>query len=155
MFDAFWGMWKKYEGTLGATLTTQVMGEVFNAKVRHFPNSLSAAVFADNMPEGVYRQLVAQANAGLPTMYRYLKLRKKLLGITDNLAYYDIYPTMFKLNEPLHFTVADSERIALDVTAAYGAGICRQAETGFCRTLDGCPAAHRQGRRRLYAGLGL
>ena len=43
VFDAFWGMWKKYEGTLGATLTTQVMGEVFNAKVRHYPNSLAAA----------------------------------------------------------------------------------------------------------------
>ena len=36
VFDAFWGMWKKYEGTLGAALTTQVMAEVFNAKVRPF-----------------------------------------------------------------------------------------------------------------------
>src|SRR6202044_1386205 len=49
VFDAFWGMWKKYQGTFGATLTTQVMGEVFDAKVRHYPNSLAAAVFADNM----------------------------------------------------------------------------------------------------------
>ena len=40
---------------------------------------------------------------GLPTMYRYLKLRKKLLGITDNLAYYDIYPTMFKLERAAAF----------------------------------------------------
>src|SRR6185437_10333519 len=102
VFDAFWSMWKKYEGTLGATLTAQVMGEVFNAKVRHYPNSLAAAVFADNMPEAVYRQLVAQANAGLPTMYRYLKLRKKLLGITGDLNYYDIYPSMFKLPAPQH-----------------------------------------------------
>ena len=99
MFDAFWGTWKKYEGTFGADLNTQVLGEEFDAKVRHFPNALSDALFADNMPEGVYRQLVAQANAGLPTFYRYLKLRKKLLGIKGDLAYYDMYPSMFKLGQ--------------------------------------------------------
>ncbi len=146
VFDAFWGMWKKYEGTLGATLTTQVMGEVFNAKVRHFPNSLAAAVFANNMPEGVYRQLVAQANAGLPTMYRYLKLRKKLLGIKDNLAYYDIYPSMFKLDKPQNFTVADSERIALEVTQAYGPEYVGKLKQGFAgRWMDVLPRTGKAG----------
>ncbi len=146
VFDAFWGMWKKYEGTLGATLTTQVMGEVFNAKVRHYPNSLSAAVFADNMPEAVYRQLVAQANAGLPTMYRYLKLRKKLLGITDDLAYYDIYPTMFKLDNPPHFTIADAERIGLDVTAAYGPEYTAYLKKAFAgRWMDVLPREGKAG----------
>jgi len=146
VFDAFWGMWKKYEGTLGSTLTTQVMGEVFNAKVRHFPNALAAAVFADNMPEAVYRQLVAQANSGLPTMYRYLKLRKKLLGIKDNLAYYDIYPTMFTLRTPLHFSVADSERIGLEVTAAYGPEYVAKLKQGFAgRWMDVLPRPGKAG----------
>jgi oligoendopeptidase F len=102
VFESFWGAWKKYEGTFGQMLTTQAMGEEFDAKVRHFPSALADATFADNMPDAVYRQLVAQANEGLPTMYRYLKLRKKLLGIDGDLAYYDIYPTMFKLDRPLH-----------------------------------------------------
>jgi oligoendopeptidase F len=146
VFDAFWGMWKKYEGTLGATLTTQVMGEIFNAKVRHYPNSLAAATFADNMPEAVYRQLVAQANAGLPTMYRYLKLRKQLLGIKDDLAYYDIYPTMFRLDQPQHFTVADSEAIALDVTAAYGPEYVADLKKGFAgRWMDVLPRTGKAG----------
>lgn len=146
VFDAFWGMWKKYEGTLGATLTTQVMGEIFTAKVRHFPNSLAEAVFVDNMPEGVYRQLVAQANAGLPTMYRYLKLRKKLLGITDKLAYYDIYPTMFKASKPQNFTVADSERIALEVTSEYGPEYVAKLKQGFAgRWMDVLPRTGKAG----------
>ena len=146
VFDAFWGMWKKYEGTLGAALTTQVMAEVFNAKVRHFPNSLAAAVFADNMPEGVYRQLVAQANAGLPTMYRYLKLRKKLLGITGKLGYYDIYPAMFKMSQPLNFTVADSEHIGLDVTAQYGPEYVAKLRQGFAgRWMDVLPRPGKAG----------
>ena len=41
-------------------LNTQVLGIEFDAKVRHFPNALSDALFGDAMPESVYRQLVAQ-----------------------------------------------------------------------------------------------
>jgi len=131
VFDAFWGTWQKYEGTFGADLNTQVLGEEFDAKVRHFPNALSDALFADNMPEAVYRQLVAQANAGLPTLHRYLKLRKKLLGVKDELAYYDLYPAMFTLKTPLHFTVEDSEHIALDVTSVYGPEYTAMLTKGF------------------------
>jgi oligoendopeptidase F len=131
VFDAFWGAFKKYEGTFGATLTTQVMGEVFNAKVRHFPNSLAAALFPDNMPESVYRMLVSEADSSLPTMYRYLKLRKKLLGINDDLAYYDVYPAMFKPDHPLHFSVPDAERIGLDVTSVYGPEYTAFLQKGF------------------------
>ncbi|MBV9993552.1 MAG: oligoendopeptidase F family protein [Alphaproteobacteria bacterium] len=120
VFDTFWGTWKKYEGTFGSSLNTQVLAAEFDAKVRRYPNALSDALFADNMPEAVYRQLVAQANAGLPVFHRYLKLRKRLLGIKDDLGYYDIYPTMFTLDKPLHFGVDDAERIAFDVTAPYG-----------------------------------
>ena len=131
VFDAFWGTWQKYQGTFGASLNTQVLAEEFDAKVRKFSNALSDALFADNMPEAVYRQLVAQANAGLPTFHRYLKLRKKLLGIKDDLAYYDMYPSMFTLKQPLKFTVADSERIALDVTSVYGPEYTAMLRKGF------------------------
>jgi oligoendopeptidase F len=146
VFNSFWGTWKKYEGTFGQMLTTQVMGEEFDAKVRHFPSALSDATFNDNMPDAVYRQLVAQANDGLPTMYRYLKLRKKLLGIDGDLAYYDIYPTMFKLDKPLHFSIADAERIGLDVTSAYGPEYTAMLQKGFSgRWMDVLPREGKAG----------
>ena len=140
VFDAFWSTWQKYKGTFGADLNTQVLAEEFDAKVRKFPNALSDALFADNMPEAVYRQLVAQANAGLPTFHRYLKLRKKLLGIKDNLAYYDMYPSMFTLKQMPTFTVADSKRIALDVTSVYGPEYTAMLKKGFSgRWMDVLP----------------
>ncbi len=120
VFDAFWGAYQNYKDVFGATLTTQVMTAEFNAKVRHFPTALSAATFADNMPDAVYRTLVKEANEGLPVLYRYLKLRKQLLGIKGDLGYEDMYPTMFKLSQPLKFTVEDSERITLDALQPYG-----------------------------------
>ncbi len=131
VFDAFWPSFSAFQGTFGQTLTTQVQAEVFDAKVRHFPNSLADATFADNMPEAVYRQLVAEANKNLPTLYRYLALRKKALGIADSLHYYDLYVPIFDLPNPPQFSVADSERIALDVDAIYGPEYTALLKRGF------------------------
>jgi oligoendopeptidase F len=120
VFDAFWGTFASYQGTLGANLTTQVMGSVFSARSRRFDSALQQALFEDNMPEPVYRTLVAQANAGLPTLHRYLKLRQRLLGISGELAYYDNYPPLFKLAQPLTFSIEDSRRLTRSALAPLG-----------------------------------
>ena len=131
VFDAFWGAWKKFEGTAGATLTTQVMGDAFTAKSRKFDSALSAALFPDNMPEGVYRTLVAQTNAALPALYRYLRMRKARLGIADELAYYDVYPPIFQLPNAPEFTVSESEAIALAALAPLGQDYLNLLRKGF------------------------
>ena len=131
VFDAFWGAWKSYEGTLGATLATQDMGDVFGAKSRRFDGALEAALFADNMPPEVYRSLVAQTNAALPTLHRYLRLRKRLLGISDDLAYYDNYPTLFPSTAVPKFGVAESERITLAALAPMGEEYLGLLRRGF------------------------
>jgi oligoendopeptidase F len=142
VFDAFWGAFRSYQGTLGATLTTQVMGDVFSARSRRFDNSLQQALFEDNMPERVYRTLVAQANAGLPTLHRYLRLRKQLLGIEGELAYYDNYPSLFKLAEHQRFTLEDSQRITLAALAPMGDEYLALLKRGFAaRWTDPYPRA--------------
>jgi oligoendopeptidase F len=144
VFDTFWGNWSKFESTFGQTLTTQVMGEKFDAGVRHYPSALADALFGDNMPEAVYRQVVAQSEAGLPTVYRYLRLRKKQLGITDDLRYYDVYPSMFPLQQPLHIDVPEAQRITAEVTSVYGPEYAAALRRGFAgRWMDLLP---RQGK---------
>jgi oligoendopeptidase F len=134
VFDAFYPVLAAFKGTIGSTLNTQVLGEEFDAKVRHFPDALSDATFADNMPETVYRTLVAEANKNLPTLYRYLSMRKKALGITDDLRYYDLYAPIFDLPNPPKFSVEESEKIALDVDAIYGAQYVAFLKKGFAGT---------------------
>jgi oligoendopeptidase F len=120
-FDSFFSTLSAFKGTLGATLNSQVLAEEFDAKVRHYPNALADAIFADNMPESVYRTLVAEANSNLPALHRYLKMRKAALGISDSLRYYDLYPPIFDLDHPPHYTVEQMKRISLDVaSSAYG-----------------------------------
>jgi oligoendopeptidase F len=144
VFDAFWGAWKKYESSDGAILTAGVMGNVFMAKARKQPNALAAALFPDAMPEEVYRTLVAQANAGLPTLHRYFKLRKQLLGIKGELQYYDIYPTMFPGKNIPKFTIADSERLSAEALAFYGEEYLGLLKRGFAgKWMDAQPRAHK------------
>ena len=112
VFDAFWGSLGHYQGTLGTNLSTRLMGEEFQAKARRFDSSLQQALFADDMPEAVYRTLVAEANAGLPTLHRYLRLRKRLLGIDGDMAYYDVYPPMLG-RPPRTYTLDESREITL------------------------------------------
>ena len=131
VFDQYWGAWKKFEGTAGSMLTTQVMGDHFNAQSRKFDTALQAAQFPDNMPDKVYRTLVAEANAALPTLHRYLKMRKRLLGITDDLHYYDNYPPMFKLDAQPKFDVPESERITLEALKPLGDDYLSLMRKGF------------------------
>jgi len=144
VFDSFWGAWKNYESTEGAILTAQIMGDVFRAKARKHDSALAAALFPDAMPENVYRMLVEQANAGLPTLHRYFKLRKQLLGISGPLEYYDIYPTMFPGDALPKFSVAESEKITLAALAPYGEeylGLLRQGLTK--KWTDAFPRPHK------------
>lgn len=131
VFDAFWSAWHGYQGTMGANMSAQVMGDIFTARARHFDSAMQAALFADNMPPEVYRTLVAQTNAALPTLYRYLRLRKRLLGVHDDLAYYDNYPPLFPATSVPKFSVADSERITLAALAPMGPEYLTLLRRGF------------------------
>jgi oligoendopeptidase F len=144
VFDSFWATWKGYESTDGAILTSRIMGNVFTAKARKYPNALAAALFSDNMPEGVYRTLVAQANDALPTLHRYFKLRKRMLGISGELEYYDIYPTMFPSRNIPRFTVAESMRLSLTALAPYGEEYQDLLKRGFAgKWMEPFPRAHK------------
>jgi oligoendopeptidase F len=131
VFDAFFGAWKTAEGTFGANLTTQVLGDVFTSRVRRFDGSLQAALFADNMPPAVYRMLVEQAHVGLPVLYRYLRLRKQMLGVSGPLAYYDNYPPLVAAPASAHFDLARSKAITLAALAPMGPDYLALLKRGF------------------------
>ena len=131
VFDGFFGGWKKFEGTFGATLASQVQGDVFQAKARKFSGTLEAALFGTNMPSAVYRTLVEQARAGLPTLHRYLRLRQKMLGITDQLAYYDNYPSLLKKTQEERYDVERSKAVTLAALAPMGNEYLGLLKQGF------------------------
>lgn len=113
VFEAFWAKFHEYERTFGVTLFAQVKTDWFRATARKYPTSLAAALDDDNVPEAVYRTLLAETNANLPTLHRYFKLRGRMLGISD-LHYWDIYPPIVKLDKAFPLATGKSLVIAAE-----------------------------------------
>ena len=129
VFDTFWGAWKQYENGMGATLNAQVQGAVFNARARKYDGVLESAMFSNALPPEIYTQLVSQVNAGLPTFHRYLKLRGRMLGISE-LRYYDIYPPIISANTGV-FDLKRSEEITFAALAPFGEEYLGMLRTGL------------------------
>ncbi len=125
VFDAFWGAYGRFKSSLGETLATQVQGDIFTAKTRRHASALQSALFANNVPETVYRTLIAEAHAGLPLLHRYFDVRRRLLGLPD-MAYNDIYPPATKIDR--RFTLAEARRLTLQAVRPLGEAYVSQME---------------------------
>ena len=117
VFDAFWGKWLEYRNTVGQTLNGHVQTQVALAKARNYDSVLHRELFQDNIPEDVYRTLVSEVNAALPTLHRYFRLRAQMLGV-DEMRYYDIYPPLVSLDK--EFDIETSKAITLDAMDVLG-----------------------------------
>ena len=72
-----------------------------------------------NIPVSVYTRLVDGVNRHLPTFHRYLKLRKRMMGVTDDLHYYDLYaPLVASVN--LRYTPEEAQQHVIAAMAPLG-----------------------------------
>ena len=142
VFDAFFTTFGDFKNSFGATYAAQVKGDIFTAKARKYPTALAAAISGANIPEGVYRTLVAEANAGLPELHRSFELRRKLLDLPD-LAYYDMYPPLVQLDRS--FSLDQMRTLSMEAFQPLGKDyVARFAKASAARWMDPLP---RPGKR--------
>lgn len=79
-----------FQNTAAAILNAQVKQLKFFSDARKYPASLDAALDRTNVPTAVYQNLIEAVHQNLDKMHRYVRLRKKLLGV-DELHFYDVY----------------------------------------------------------------
>lgn len=89
-FKAMHGEFFNLENTMAELINGGVQNHIFNAKARHFPNALNAALFQNNIPAQVYESLIQNVRKGLSSLHRYIGLRKKILNVSE-LHLYDMY----------------------------------------------------------------
>ena len=128
VFDAFWGSWRNYEATLGQTLETEVKSHVFEAKVRNFDSALDQALFGANIPPAVYRTLIDATHRHLPSLHRYFRIRRRMLGV-DELRYSDIYPPLVVSDRV--YTLDEARALALASAAPLGDDYAALLEEGL------------------------
>ena len=129
VFSSFFGALKTYERTMGATLAASVKSHLFEKRVRHFDSALQAALFQDNIPALVYKQLLSDVHRSFPTLHRYLALRKRMLGL-DVLRYQDLYVPMVA-SVDMHFQPDEARAITLEALAPLGKDYTEALRKGF------------------------
>ena len=92
MYDAY----KNLINTISAAYNYNTKTDVVTSRIRKFGSSREAALSGDNIPGAVYDNLVSVVNENLPSMHRYVELRKKLLGL-DKMYMYDMYVPLIRI----------------------------------------------------------
>lgn len=130
--EAFTALYKTYsaqKNTLASTFYSNAKSDSFYAKVRKYPSSLALALSHNNIPEEVYTNLIETVHKNIGLLHRYVKLRKKILGV-DELHMYDLYaplvPDMDK-----EFSYEESKEIILKGLEPMGSDYISALKEGF------------------------
>ncbi len=92
-FEALYTTFGAFRNTSADFLDSQFRQLKFFARARNFGSSLEASLFRNEVPVEVYHNLIDTVHANMDKMHRYMKIRKKLMGL-DEIHMYDIYPTI-------------------------------------------------------------
>ena len=91
LYDSF----AKFKNTAAGLLDAQIKQLKFFAEARKYSKAFEASLDSANVPTSVYLNLIEAVHKNLDKMHRYVRLRKKLLGV-DELHFYDIYAALVK-----------------------------------------------------------
>jgi len=119
VFREFFDVWQQFGRTYGTMLYAQVKRDLFYARVRRYESSLRASMDADRIPVEVYHTLVEQANAQLPVLHRYLRLRARMMGLVQ-MRYWDIYPPL--VSQDRTYPIERGEELVVAAVEPLGAG---------------------------------
>lgn len=117
-FEAYFGEFKRYINTFAAMYAGSVKMDNYYTRVRGYGSTCERALFADNAPVSVYDKLIEAVHSGLPTMRRYLELRRRVLGLKE-LNMYDLYcPIVADVDMKIPY--ADAQKLVKEATKPLG-----------------------------------
>ena len=143
-FHSFYKSYRQHINTFAGTYGAAVKAATAEASARHYPSSRAMSMAGENIPEQVYDNLVATVRAHLPAMYRYVALRKRLLGL-DELHYYDVYAPLTG-ESTARYTYEQARQMVLEAVAPLGEAYGAEVRRGFAeRWIDVYPNKGKSG----------
>ncbi len=94
-FKALYSTYKGFENTFAASLDGEIKKNIFNASIRNYNSSRQASLDQNNIDLSVYDNLIQAVHDNLDSMYKYMDIRKRALGV-DELHMYDLYTPIVK-----------------------------------------------------------
>lgn len=143
-FRSFYKGYREHNNTFAAAYSGCVKAAAAEARVRHYDSSRGMVMALEHVPVPVYDNLVDTVRAHLPAMYRYVNLRKRLLGIPD-LHYYDVYAPLVE-DSTEHYTYEQAQQMVLDAVAPLGEDYVKSVQGAYdARWIDVYPNKGKSG----------
>lgn len=90
VYKQMYSKYKSLNNTLSVIYSYNVKNYVTSSKIRNYDDVLSYALDSENISPEIYRNLIDVVHDHLPSMYKYIAIKKRVLGI-DDLVMHDIY----------------------------------------------------------------
>ena len=90
VYKQMYSKYKSLNNTLSVIYSYNVKNYVTSSKIRNYDDVLSYALDSENISPEIYRNLIDVVHDHLPSMYKYIAIKKRVLGI-DDLGMHDIY----------------------------------------------------------------
>ena len=117
MFQTFYTIYEKKKNTIAAIYNSILQKGIASKKAYNYDSFLLSHLESDNIPEEIYLNLVNTAKNNTKPLQRYLKLRKKILGLEK---YYNFDGSINLIEFDKEYEYDDAKEIVLNSVAPLG-----------------------------------
>lgn len=117
MFETFYTIYEKKKNTIAAIYNSILQKGIASKKAYNYDSFLLSHLESDNIPEEIYLNLVNTAKNNTKPLQRYLKLRKKILGLEK---YYNFDGSINLIEFDKEYEYDDAKEIVLNSVAPLG-----------------------------------
>jgi oligoendopeptidase F len=128
-FQSYYRTFKSHVNTIAATMAANVKYAEVTARLRHYDRARAMKAEQERVPTAVYDNLIEAVRRHLPDMYRYVRLRRRLLGV-DQLHFYDIYAPLLQ-EEPKKYTYDQAKDLLFRAIRPLGPDYARIVKSGL------------------------
>jgi oligoendopeptidase F len=127
---AFFEALGNFSRTYGTTTNANIQQALLFSRARKYDNTLEASLDGPNIPVSVYTRLIDGVNKNLSTFHRYLRLRKRMMNVQDQLHYYDLYAPLVS-SVDLKYTPEEAQKHVLASLAPLGSDYVAVVQRAF------------------------
>ncbi len=128
-YESLYHTFANFKNTAASILNAQNKQLKFFAEARKYPSAFEASLDRTNVPTSVYLNLIEAVHNNVDKMHRYVRLRKKLLGV-DKLHFYDVYTSLVS-DVDKKIPYAQAKKTIYEAMAPLGEDYRRILQEGF------------------------
>lgn len=128
-FKALFGVYEQFKNTLAASLTSSIKNYSFMAKTRKYKSSIESSLEPNDIPLEVYDNAIKTINDNIEILHRYVRVKKKLLGL-EEMHMYDLYVPVID-SPKMHIEFKDGVNIVKEALKPLGEEYLKIFEEGI------------------------